>query len=173
MNFSIQRAGRAFSKKSLAGLAAAAVLSVLAQTPVSAQAALPAGCAGDTSGASHIWVETSGVKSSDGYITLTLYDDQRSKFLAKGGSRDVVRVPAQAGTTRACLKLPDNGIWVIAVYHDENASRKLDRGRFGIPTEGFGFSNNPSTVAGLPSFRSVRLSVPKPGLTTRISMRYL
>ena len=42
----------------------------------------------------------------------------------------------------------------------------------GLPAEGYGFSNNPGTFAGLPSFRSVRLNVPRSGLNTRIQMKY-
>ena len=161
-----------FSQWGKAAMAAAAVgVGGLALGAAPAHAA-PAGCNGDTSGKSWIYVEVAGVKNSNGYVTLTLYDDDRSKFLASGGSRDVERIPAQAGTTKACLKLPSNGVWAIAVYHDENANRKIDRSTFGLPTEGFGFTNNPSTVAGLPAFRSVRLNVAKPGLATRINMRY-
>lgn len=152
----------------IAALAGSAALAAMA---VPAQAA-PAGCVGDTSGDSWINVEVAGLKNSNGYLTLTLYDDNSRKFLASGGSRDVVRVPAKAGMARTCLKLPGNGVWVIAIYHDEDKSRKINRSGLGIPTEGFGFSNNPSTVAGLPTFRSVRLKVSKPGLTTRINVRY-
>ena len=55
--------------------------------------------------------------------------------------------------------------------HNCFACGSLNRNGLGIPTEAFGFSNNPSTVAGLPAFRSVRLNVPKAGLTTRIQLR--
>jgi len=150
----------------MAGLAAAAAL------PASAQAAAPADCKGDLSGNSWLWVEVAGVRNANGLMAITVYRDDSSRFLRSGGSEDVVRVPAQAGTTRACVKLPGDGVWAVAVYHDEDASRKLNRSGLGMPAEGFGFTNNPSTVAGLPTFRSVRLKVSKPGLTTRINMRY-
>lgn len=166
--------GMARLRKGVFGIAAGlglAGVAGLATLPAPANAA-PANCQGDLSGEGWINVEVAGVRSSDGLMAITIYADDRSRFLAKGGSLDVVRVPAQAGTTRACVKLPDNGVYAIAVYHDEDGSRKLNRSGLGLPTEGFGFSNNPSTLAGLPAFRSVRLSVPKNGLTTRINMRY-
>ena len=68
--------------------------------------------------------------------------------------------------------MPQPGVYALAIYHDENASRNFDRTGIGLPAEGYGFSNNPATLAGLPSFRSVRLNVPKAGLTTRIQMKY-
>lgn len=139
--------------------------------PVPAMAA-PASCVGDLSGNGWLNVEVSGVRNSSGLVAITIYADDRSKFLVKKGSLDVVRVPAQAGTTRACVKLPANGVYAIAVYHDEDGSKKLNRGGLGMPTEGFGFSNNPPTIASIPTFGSVRLNVPKNGLTTRISLKY-
>lgn len=37
--------------------------------------------------------------------------------------------------------LPD-GRYAIKLYHDANGNGKLDSNRLGIPTEGYGFSNN-------------------------------
>ena len=68
--------------------------------------------------------------------------------------------------------MPQPGVYALAIYHDENANRKFDRTGIGFPAEGYGFSNNPLTLAGLPSFRSVRLNVPRSGLTSRIQMKY-
>jgi uncharacterized protein (DUF2141 family) len=46
-----------------------------------------------------------------------------------------------------------SGIYAIGVYVDENHNGVLDKGMFGIPLEKYGFSNNPSTFAGPPSFK--------------------
>lgn len=152
--------------------AAAAGIAMLAATPTAASAAAPAECKGDLSGGSWMNVEVTNVKSSSGIIAVTVYADDSSRFLAKKGSLDVVRFPAKAGTFRGCVKLPKNGVYALAVYHDADASRKLNRTGLGMPAEGFGFSNNPSTLAGIPAFRSVRINVAKPGLATRINLTY-
>ena len=117
-------------------------------------------------------VVVEGVRNGDGLIAVTLYADDSRKFLAKKGSLKVSRFDAVAPVTRTCIFVPNPGVYAIAVYHDEDGSRKINRSGLGMPTEGFGFSNNPSTVAGIPAFRSVRLDVPKAGLTTRIRLRY-
>lgn len=44
------------------------------------------------------------------------------------------------------------GRYAVSVYHDENNNQKIDRGWLGIPVEDYGFSNNPSTLFGPPSF---------------------
>jgi uncharacterized protein (DUF2141 family) len=113
-----------------------------------------------------------GVKSSEGLIAVTLYPDNSRRFLVKNGSLQVGRVKAVVGTTRACITVPKTGVYVLAVYHDEDGDENFDRTGLGLPAEGYGFSNNPSTLAGLPSFRSVRLAIPRTGLTARIKLKY-
>lgn len=138
----------------------------------SSPALAAAGCVGPESKTT-INIVVEGLRNANGLIAVTLYEDNSRKFLAKGGSLYVGRVDSVAPTTRVCLHVPRPGVYAIAIYHDENASMRIDRsGMLGIPTEGFGFSNNPPTVASLPSFRSVRLNIPRSGLTTHISLKY-
>ena len=131
----------------------------------------PAGCTGP---ASETWlrVVASGLRDGNGLLAVTLYADNPGKFLAHHGALYVGRVRAAAGTTSACIFVPQPGVYAVALYHDENANQKFDRNVIGLPAEGYGFSNNPPTLVGLPSFRSVRLNVPRSGLTTRITMKY-
>ncbi|GAA4762042.1 DUF2141 domain-containing protein [Novosphingobium ginsenosidimutans] len=154
-----------------AALALAALVSAAAPTAASAPAAAPAGCTGPAS-ATWLNVVVDGVRNGNGVVAITLYADDSSKFLVKRGSLYVGRVDANTGTTRGCIFVPKPGVYALALYHDENRDGRFDRTGLGLPAEGYGFSNNPATLAGLPQFRSVRLNVPKPGLTTRISMKY-
>jgi len=131
----------------------------------------PAGCTGPASG-TWIRIVAEGVRNSDGHIAVTLYPDNPSRFLVAKGSLYVTFIKATQGTTSGCLFLPKPGVWVVALYHDENDNRKIDRSAIGLPTEGYGFSNNPPTLLGLPSFRSVRLNAARSGLTSHIQMKY-
>ncbi len=141
-------------------------------TPIPSQAtAAPAGCTGPVS-QNWLNVVVERVRNGSGLVAVTLYADIPSKFLAKRGSLYVGRVDAQPGTTRACIYLPQPGVYALAIYHDENANTKFDRTGIGFPVEGFGFSNNPTTLAGLPSYRSVRLNVPRSGMTARVQLKY-
>ncbi|WP_420381171.1 DUF2141 domain-containing protein [Novosphingobium sp.] len=151
-----------------AGFGAVALASGLIATP--ALAAPP--CLGPQS---NVWVYISvdGVRNAMGQIATTVYADDPDKFLVKNGSLYVVRTPAVANVTRYCVFLPSTGVYAIAVYHDEDNSGTINRGGvLGIPTEGFGFSNNPPTLASLPVFRTVRLAVPKANLATTIHLKY-
>jgi len=53
------------------------------------------------------------------------------------------------------------GEYAIALYHDENNNGKCDRNFFGIPKEGFAFSNNVKPFLSAPSFKSCKFSVPQ------------
>lgn len=155
-----------------AAIAVAAMLTTAVGASADAQnAAPPPGCTGTPS---QTWlnVTVDGLRSGEGLVAVTLYADNPRKFLVKNGSLYVGRADAQAGTTRTCIFVPQPGVYAVAIYHDENGNRSFDRTGLGLPAEGFGFSNNPATLAGLPSFRSVRLNVPRAGLTTRINLRY-
>ena len=151
-------------------VAAALALSAATALAVPAAAA-PAGCLGTPS---ETWLNVSveGLRNGNGLVTVAVYPDDSGKFLAKGGTLKNNRFNAAAPVTRACVFVPKPGVYAVAVYHDEDGSRKLNRSGLGLPAEGYGFSNNPATLAGLPAFRSVRLNVPKAGLTTHIKMKY-
>jgi uncharacterized protein (DUF2141 family) len=131
----------------------------------------PPGCTG-TPSSTWINVVAEGLRNSNGLLAITLYEDNPRKFLAHHGSLYVGRVNAMQGTTRACIFVPHPGVYALALYHDENANHAFDRTSLGFPAEGYGFSNNPLTLAGLPSFRSVRLNIRQTGLTTHVQMKY-
>lgn len=137
---------------------------------LAAASAQPA-CTG-TPSATRLLVRVENVKSSRGLIAVTLYTDVRKKFLAKRGSLYVGRVPARQGRTDVCIHVPKPGIYALAVYHDADADRSFDRTGLGLPSEGFGFSNNPPTLFGLPNFDSVRIPVPRSGSRALVRLRY-
>lgn len=65
------------------------------------------------------------------------------------------------------------GNYAIAIFHDENLDKNLNLGFFGIPTEGFGFSNNPGLRIGAPSFQESSFNFSEDGQDVVIDLRYL
>jgi uncharacterized protein (DUF2141 family) len=64
------------------------------------------------------------------------------------------------------------GTYAVSVLHDENGDNQLNTGSFGIPTEGFGFSQNPVIQAGAPEFSEAAVVVAGPSSTTEIELVY-
>jgi uncharacterized protein (DUF2141 family) len=61
----------------------------------------------------------------------------------------------------------------VAVYHDANGDDDFNRNMLGLPTEGFGFSNDPDTKVGLPSISATRFRLPAGETSIAIRMKYL
>ncbi|SFV55444.1 hypothetical protein MNB_SUP05-5-361 [hydrothermal vent metagenome] len=53
------------------------------------------------------------------------------------------------------------GTYAISILHDENNNHKLDTNFFGIPYEGYGFSNNIIGYFGKPNFKEVSFNINK------------
>ena len=147
-------------------LLSVALLGLSAAAPA-ADAACPPAIA---PGLVRVTVEVSGVRSSAGEVAFTVYPDRRDRFLAKGGKLSRVRTRAVSGTTSACFALAP-GYYPIAIYHDANGDRDFNRTLI-APKEGFGFSNDPPTTFGIPSFDKVRIRIGPGPTTIRIRMRY-
>lgn len=107
-------------------------------------------------------IEVDGVRSNDGLITITVYPDDRSRFLVHRGQIGVLRTPAHSPVTHYCAALPAPGRYAVVVYHDANGDMAFNRTRLGLPGEDYGLSNNPPTFFGLPQFESVLITT-KPG----------
>jgi uncharacterized protein (DUF2141 family) len=128
------------------------------------------GCVGR--GATRITVLVSGMDADRGEIAVTLYPDDARRFLAPRGKLLRQRLSTRLPVTTACFLVADPGIYAIAVYHDANRDQDFNRSRLGMPTEGFGFSNDAPTRFGLPAFDAVRFKA-NPGETrVGVKMRY-
>jgi uncharacterized protein (DUF2141 family) len=141
-------------------------IGTLAAVPASAESA----CTGKPSD-TKLYVRVENVRSSAGLMAVTLYANNPKKFLARRGSLYVGRSPAHQGVTETCIFVPQPGIYGIAVYHDADGNRKLNRNLIGFPTEAVGFSNNPNTFLGIPSFNAVRFAVRQSGQKISVRLR--
>lgn len=117
-------------------------------------------------------VKVSGVRVARGEVAVTLYPDEPKRFLAPKGKLYRSRVKVEGPIASACFYLPEPGMYAVAVYHDANADRDFNRDLFGMPAEGFGFSNDPPTKLGVPSFQAVRFRARPGQMTLSVSMRY-
>jgi uncharacterized protein (DUF2141 family) len=74
-------------------------------------------------------------------------------------------------STTITLQVPP-GRYALVALHDENSNHKLDKNMFGIPKEGFGFTNNPHVLLSAPSFDTAAIQVACPTTETTIHLIY-
>jgi uncharacterized protein (DUF2141 family) len=135
----------------IAGLIAA----LCAQRPTLADD-IQATCDTVVPGQATLHVKVSGMRSGKGNVTITIYPDDAAHFLDGKFKLARQKVPVTLPVTTACFALPMPGTYAVALFHDENDDGHLNTGALGIPTEGAGFSNNPTLYFGPPSIEKVR-----------------
>jgi uncharacterized protein (DUF2141 family) len=97
----------------------------------------------------------------DGHCFAALYvrdgfnDPERAitkTILELNAERLVWDVPVEDWLTSLNTADLDTLPIAISVYHDKNDNGKLDKNSFGLPTERYGFSNDPARGFGPPRF---------------------
>jgi uncharacterized protein (DUF2141 family) len=103
-----------------------------------------------TTYAQDMTVVIKNVQGDGGLVRLAIYnsDDQFMKTEIKAAE-----VKSVNGEAIAVLKNVKPGTYAISVMHDANDNKELDSNMFGIPKEGFGFSNDAMGMFGPPDFK--------------------
>jgi len=100
--------------------------------------------------AADLTITVKAVRNSTGAVYLAVYDETGfgKPELAKARQR----ASAANGDITFVFHDLAAGKYAVASYHDENGNGKLDTNSLGIPTEGYGFSNNAQGNFGPPAF---------------------
>jgi uncharacterized protein (DUF2141 family) len=133
--------------------------------------------------ASELRVVIHGVASSSGSLMVGLYDSEdhfRSAIanaanvgLLNDRSRLVgIAMRAVAGTQSVVFTNLKPGRYAVIVFHDENDNGKLDENAWGVPTEGYGFSNNAEGFLAAPSFKDASVLLDSPDRAVTITLKY-
>lgn len=120
---------------------------------------------------SKLEVKISNVRNSDGYVLVTLFNNERgfpdrTKYAVRNE-----KIKAEVHTTVVFEEIP-YGTYAIAVLHDENGNGVLDKNVVGIPIEGYGSSNNQKKLFRAPNFDECKFSVDKETTEIDISLNY-
>lgn len=98
------------------------------------------------------------VKNDQGLIQIGIYDNKEN-FPKEGEEFMLIIQPADAPVFRHTIENLAPGDYAVALMHDENADGVCNLNFFGIPKEGYGFSNNVRPRLSAPSFESARISM--------------
>lgn len=80
--------------------------------------------------------------------------------------------PAVAGVTQVTVPNVAPGIYAAQVFHDSNANGEVDRGAFGVPLEGVGFSNDARIGLTGPRFAKAAFSHGGESQTLRVTLKH-
>ena len=98
-----------------------------------------------TTQAAELIVNVTGVREHKGMLSLAVYDSAAS-WDSDGKTIGADRqTPSADQVTFRFTDLPAGKV-AVAAMHDENGNGKLDSNFMGMPTEGYGFSNNPKVM---------------------------
>ncbi|MCF8127981.1 MAG: DUF2141 domain-containing protein [Deltaproteobacteria bacterium] len=98
-----------------------------------------------------IIIEIVGIDRVRGQIAIGLYRS-RDNFPKRGEAYRSREIRVTGEKMKASLKNLPEGTYAIALFHDSNSNGKFDKGALGVPSEGYGFSNNASALLGPPRF---------------------
>lgn len=100
----------------------------------------------------NISVEINNVKTSNGMINVAVYDESDG-FLKFDRVYKADSVLAKKGKTELHITGLPEGVYALAIFHDENGNNKLDTNWLGIPKEDIGFSHARMKTFGPPQFK--------------------
>ena len=115
----------------------------------------PAALADANNGALEVTI--TGIADPSGSIRIALFDSEEGFKAFTPVEATIAAVTA--GETRISLTDLPPGDYAISLYQDVNGNEELDRGRFGIPSEPYGFSNDAPVRFGPPKWSAASFSV--------------
>ena len=120
-----------------------------------------------------IHVKILNIRNSTGTVACALFESPDGfpiEYLRSATNIMVIKIRK----TQARCDFEDipPGQYALAVIHDENMDGKLDTNWLGVPTEGYGFSNDAKASLGAPSFSAASFPYDGRNLDLTISLEY-
>ena len=104
-------------------------------------------------------VTITGIENTDGNVEIGLYNSKEN-FPVFGKETQGAKIkPVKKGSLNCTFKNLPDGIYAIAVWHDDDGNQEMDTNLFGAPKENYGFSKNVYGTFGPPDFEDVSFKV--------------
>ena len=148
-------------------------MSKTAGIAVAAIAFMVSGLGVEPVSAGDITIRLQGLRNESGRVYLALFSPDKGvpfpeeEGMVLGGWR-------LASTNSLVVTyhgLPE-GRYAVTAFHDENGNGEMDFNVLGIPTEGYGFSNDAAGFMGPPKFDQAAIIVGSNASSTTLTMRY-
>jgi uncharacterized protein (DUF2141 family) len=122
---------------------------------------------------SNLVVKFNSLKNTKGRVCLTVFSGP--KGFPSGGTGSSLKSSRCTAANRGSVTFTNLplGNYAIAAIHDSNSDGKLNTNPLGVPSEGFGFSNNPPIRFGPASYADSQVFVSGTKTVVQIQMHYL
>ena len=136
------------------------MLRSLIATTATAGFTILAGLVASPAAAADLAVKVQGVRSDTGHLFVAVQTPLAAgEFPYAEELFAGTHQQAREGAMRFVFHDLPPGRYAVSVFHDENGNGEIDLGAAGIPTEGYGFANNPSSQVGPPSFEEAAVTI--------------
>jgi|GEM_PF-368125 len=112
-------------------------------------------------------------RNQNGNLLVALYDDASAFPEQPNRAARVAKEKVRGSSAALNLRDLKPGIYAAVVVHDENGNDQLDKGNFGVPKEGFGFSKNPPIRFSPPTFEETKIIVQPGRNAIEVKLNYL
>ena len=110
--------------------------------------------------AADLTIEVNGIRSGDGRLFVAVHaPETKDTFPAGAGMVAGFEQRARTGAIRFVLRDLPPGRYAVNAFHDENDNGELDANLLGIPSEGYGFANDPPSTFGPPDFEAAAVTL--------------
>tara|TARA_R110000868_G_scaffold410505_4_gene698802 strand:- start:33604 stop:34050 length:447 start_codon:yes stop_codon:yes gene_type:complete len=120
---------------------------------------------------SRLSVKVNNIVGNQGVVRVAIFNNEKAftddDTSGKLAFKSCVK-PPKADSISCQFNLP-YGTYAISLFHDKDKSDKLSTGWFGVPEEGYGFSNNP-VKSGHASWNQAKFVVATPKQSMLIHM---
>lgn len=120
-----------------------------------------------------ITVTVSALRSDEGMVRCSLYDDGAE--FPESPQHVIARAVARPqGRSGICVfrGVARGRDYAIVLHHDENNDNAFQKSAFGLPEEGYGFSNDVKPRLSAPSFGACKFHYEAGTLALALTMRY-
>jgi uncharacterized protein (DUF2141 family) len=123
---------------------------------------------------STLTIKITGIRNAKGKINVALYRDGKGfpTDPASAVAAQRIEIDPQSLTATAVFKDLPQGNYAAAVLHDDDMTGQMTFDAQGIPTKGYGISNNPDTTGGPPTPEDAKFVVNQPESAIEIKMTY-
>lgn len=120
-----------------------------------------------------IHVKILNIKNSTGTVACALFESAEgfpTEYLREATNIMIIKI--RKDQARCDFEDIPPGTYAMVVIHDENMNGKLDTNFLGVPTEGYGFSNDARGVLGAPAFSAASFPYDGQNLELTMSLQY-